>query len=167
MASYNTKKRPNRTIDYSILTNDDFKSEKELVEHIVSNIEYFCEHALGCDYDRHILEFAFEKIEGLYDNGLRVDIVVIDKNGKHYFIETKRPRKTTDAYRDNMTAIGQCLSYHYLARVYGYDYEGVYLVTSCHSNLVPLVIRDNELPITYLYVDKKSIAEALTIRISE
>jgi hypothetical protein len=33
--------------------------------------------------------------------------------------------------------------------------------------LVPLVIRDNELPITYLYVDKKSIAEALTIRISE
>ena len=160
---YNKKilKRPSRTKDYKILKNEDFKTEKEVVNYIVDNIEYFCEHALGCDYDKHILEFRFDKNEKLHDNSLRVDIVVIDKQGRHYFIEVKLPRKQREAFRECMTAIGQCLSYHYLARINDYNYEGVYLVTSTHSNLAPLIIRDNNLPITYLYIDKQSIAEAI------
>jgi hypothetical protein len=156
------KKRPSRTDDYSILKNNDFNTEKELVNYIVDNIEYFCEYGIGCDYDRHILEFKFDKVEKLHDNGLRVDIVIIDKEGRYYFIEVKSPKKGTDMFRECMTAIGQCLAYHYLARVHGYNYEGVYLVTSGHSNLAPLIIRDSNLPITYLYVDKKSIATAKT-----
>lgn len=157
-------KRPNKTTDYKILTNDHFNNEKELVGYIVNNIEYFCDHAIGCDYDRHILEFSFDKKIELFDNSLRVDIVIIDKEGVHYFIEVKKPRKKTDCYREVMTAIGQCLSYHYLARVYNYNYGGVFLVTSGHTGLAPLIIRDNNLPISYIYMDRQTIGRSLTFQ---
>lgn len=144
------------TDNYRILKNKDFKNEKELKEYILENKEFFCSEVLGVTYMDHVVEFPFKPIESLHENTINVDIVFIDTEGLSHFIELKNP---LNVHADCMMGIGQCLSYYYLARAYNIPLAGVYLVTSKHSNFAPLIIRDNDLPIKYVYIDRKIIAK--------
>lgn len=142
--------------DYTQLKNDNnFKNEKELRDYIILNKETFCREILKVEYKSHILEFKFKPIENLHDNSVFVDIVFIDTNDCAHFIELKCPKF---GYNELMQGLGQCMTYYYLARAHNYNLAEVYLVTSKHNNLIPLVIRDNNLRIRYVYFDKSQHA---------
>lgn len=145
-----------QTIDYSVLKNQDFKDERELRDYILQNKEYFCKEALGVEYKSHIVECALKPIPHLFDNTIIVDLIFIDTEDKAHFIELKNPR---NKYGECLQGLGQCLAYYYAARVYRYDIADVYLVTTGHSNLIPAVIRDNNLKVKYIYFSKGVIAK--------
>lgn len=145
-----------KTIDYKRLKNNDFKDEKELRKYILENKEYFCEMILGIKYVRHIEEFTLKAVNSLYDKPLSIDLAFVDENEKVHFVELKNPKSI---FSEMMRGIGQCLAYYYLARIHGYDLADVYMVTSTHCNMVPLIIRDNDLRIKYIYMSKDSFAK--------
>ncbi len=144
------------TNDYHILQNRDFPNENALKAYMVKNKEWFCAEVLGVKYKSHEDEFRFPAIQHLCENEPRADIVFTDTNDRLHIVELKCPR---NAYNECMAGVGQRLSYYYLARVFGFNLGGIYLITSKHNNLVPLVIRDNNLKIKYIYFTKTVIAK--------
>lgn len=156
MAKYDKKIVESKlTADYKQFKNSDFKNEKELLEYILLNKEVFCEEVLGIKYKNHIVENPFRPIEFLHDNTPNVDLVFIDSEDYIHMIELKCPH---NAYGENLMGLGQCLSYYYLSRVNNLRLADVYLVTTKHNNLIPLVINDNDLKIKYIYFDKSKHA---------
>ena len=134
----------------SLLNDNDFKSEKELKDYIILNKEVFCSEVLGIEYKDHIVELKLPKIDHLFTNEPHVDIVFIDQNDKCYFVELKNPKF---AYNELCAGLSQCLAYRYLARAHKMNYEGTFLVTTKHANIIPIIIRDNNLDVTYIYFD--------------
>lgn len=151
MAKYKKIVASIKTSDYMQFKNNDFKDEKELLEYILLNKEDFCKDVLGVIYKNHATEFAFKPIKYLHDNAPIADLIFIDTNDFIHVIELKHPR---NAYGENMMGLGQCLAYYYLARMNGFKLADVYLITTKHNNMIPLVIRDNNLKIKYIYFDK-------------
>lgn len=156
MAKYNKKIE---TMDYKQFKNDDFKNEKELLEYILLNKEVFCREVLGVEYKNHITEYPFKPIDLLYDNTTNADLIFIDSEDYVHIIELKCPR---NAYGENLMGLGQCLSYYYLARLHNFRLADVYLITTKHNNLIPIVIKDNALKIKYIYFDKTKHAISYT-----
>ena len=142
--------------DFQELINNDFHSERDFSKYIIENKEIFCKDVLGIKYKSHNTEMPFRKISHLHDNEPRVDIVFWDNKGNAYFVELKG---RNNSYLDCMTGIGQCLSYYYLARANDIKVGGVYLVANKHCNLAPLIIRDNNLKIEYVYFSKDKWAK--------
>ena len=153
MAKYN--KTTIETDSQSLINNGDFKSEKELKEYIILNKEVFCREVLGFEYKDHIVEFVLPKVKDLFTNEPHVDIVFIDKYDKCYFIELKNPKF---AYNELCAGLGQCLTYRYLARANNLNYEGCFLITTKHANIMPVIIRDSNLDVNYIYFDKSKHA---------
>lgn len=144
------------TTDYSLFINNDFKNEKELKEYIISNIDDFCNDVLKIQYKSHDIEFPIKPIlKTLHDNTLFIDLLITDTNNYIHLIELKCPK---NAYLECMMGLGQCLSYYYLSRCYNFKLGGVYLISAKHCNLIPLVIRDNNLKIKYIYYSKNNYA---------
>lgn len=142
--------------NYNCLENNShFTNENDLRNYIIANKESFCEEVLGVTYKRHIEEYRFLPVPSLHSNTVVVDIVIVDSDDRAHLIELKCPRF---GYTECMQGVGQCLSYYYLARIHKIQLADVYLVTSKHSNLVPLIIRDNALNIKYIYYDKEKHA---------
>lgn len=139
----------------SLINDNDFNSEKELKDFIILNKEVFCKEVLGIDYKDHMTEFKLPKIEHLFTNEPHVDIIFIDQNDKCYFVELKNPKF---AYNELCAGLSQCLAYRYLARANNFNYSGCFLVTTKHSNIIPIIIRDNNLDITYIYFDRNKHA---------
>lgn len=137
--------------DIKELKNKDFKSEKELKDYIILNKEAFCREVLGIEYKDHRVEYKMPQIKYLYTNEPVVDIVFIDQNDLCYFVELKNPKH---AYNELCAGLTQSLAYRYLAGVTDMNYGGSFLVTTKHSGIIPLIIRDNNIDITYIYFDK-------------
>lgn len=137
--------------DYKKLKSNDFLDEKDLKDYILLNKEIFCRDILKVEYKAHIEEFPLRPVSHLFDQPLYVDIVFIDTENYAHFIELKCPKS---AFSELMRGVGQCLSYHLMARVRNIRLADVYLVSAVHCNMVPLIIRDNNLDIKYVYFDK-------------
>lgn len=133
--------------------NHDFESERELKEYILLNKELFCREVLGFEYKHHFEEFALPKCE--FTNEPRVDLVFVSQDDNFYYVELKNPQ---NAYRDLCSGLSQCLAYRYLAKYNNLKYNGVYLVTTQHSQIIPLIIKDNNLDIKYIYFDRSKHA---------
>jgi len=141
------------TDQYESFVNNDFENEKDLMEFIILNKELFCRNVLGFEYKSYETECAFKKIDHLHKNEPRVDIIFWDINNYVHLVELKSPR---NEYGECMQGVGQCLAYYYLARVNGFNLGDVYLVTTKHCNLVPLIIRDARLNLKYIYFSKRN-----------
>jgi hypothetical protein len=142
--------------DYKVLKNNDFSSAQELKDYTLLNKEVFCREVLGFEYKSHVENHIFETIPHLFDEGIEVGLIFTDQEDQAHIVELKAPANT---YLEGMQGIGQCLTYFYLARVQELNLVDVCLVTTKHCNLVPLVIRDGNLPVRYIYFSKENWAE--------
>ena len=98
-----------------------------------------------------MVEYKLPRIDQLYSNTPIVDLIFIDTNGFVHIIELKCPK---DSFGENLRGLGQCLTYQYIAGILNLNLASIYLITTNHCNLIPLIIRDNKLEVKYIYFDK-------------
>lgn len=144
--------------DFSRLCNDEhFSSQDDMRDYIINNKEAFCSEVLGVEYKDHTIDFRFPIITYLHNANTVVPLVFTDQNNQLHFIDLKNPKNKLQELGHGLT---RCMSYYYLARVRGYNLADVYLVTSKHSNIIPLIIRDSQVNVNYIYFDKEKWAIA-------
>jgi hypothetical protein len=132
---------------------DDFKKEKDLIEYIVLNIDKFCQDIL----DDKLISFEKEyPLTPQLNKGRRkmADLYIVCENGR-YLIEGKNPFYKAE----NRYAIGQLLDYgrEYIDSKKGEVY--LVLITTRYDLCTAKTIKYYNLPIKYVYIDKKRILE--------
>jgi len=136
----------------------DFAKEKDLTEFIVLNIEKFCKDILNDELISFELEYEMKKVilkhkkQGICaPRGKRIDLLVLCKQN-HYLIEIKRPI----LHLDNLRAIGQLLNY---GREFIDSKKELVLITTKFDINTAKTIEHYNLPIRYIYMDKKKVLE--------
>lgn len=130
---------------------DDFESEKSLLDYIVSNIENFCSDIL----DDTLISFETEKSittrRRFSPRGRRIDLYIVGRKAK-YIIELKNPFNQAE----NRYAIGQLLDY---GREFLDPKKELVLLTTKFDINTAKTIAFYDLPIRYIYFDKRRILE--------
>lgn len=129
------------------ICNNDFGNEKELVEHIVINIDKFAKDIL----DDEVISFEVEK--QLSAKGRRIDLYIIGKN-KTYIIEFKNPKCSTEI----RASIGQLLDY---GREFTDPKKELILISTKYDYNTQATISYYNLPIRYIYISKSIYLEAI------
>jgi len=141
------------SINTGNIKTDDFKQEKGLIEYIVLNIEKFCQDTLNDELISFETEYKFDK--SLYgNNGKRVDLFVICLKRK-YLIEAKVP----SCQCENRYAIGQLLDYGREYLDSKKEMPGLIIITTNYDMSTAKTIQCFNLPIRYIYFDKKRTLE--------
>jgi hypothetical protein len=144
----------NHVIDYNILKNYSFDKEKDITNFLVDNIEDF----VRIIFNDELISFEQNKdIEkrrrGIQPSGRRVDLIIVGKK-KTYIIELKNPPGGSES----RYAIGQILDY---GREFLDPKKELVIITSRYDHHTAKTIKFYNLPIRYIYVDKKRFLEYL------
>lgn len=140
-----------KRIDYNNLVNYDFKSENELRDFIVRNIDNVCKDFYNDKVINYKIDFPIQKQLKFSPRKRRIDLVIFGKKS-NYLIELKNPRFGTES----RAAIGQILDY-------GREFLNYKLsiITSKFDINTAKTIKYYNLPIRYIYTNKKQCAEFL------
>ena len=138
--------------------NRDFASEKEMCDFIEDRIEIFCAEVLGVTYKSHKREYrlASSRIHG--SHSCRLDFFIITTDNQNICIECKNPF----SQYENLSAIGQLLAYKQIGAMLEIPIHRMVLVTTKVDLLTTLSIRNTELGIELIGIDK-----AITVILKE
>ena len=133
-------------IDYSLLGNNDFKTEKDLSDYINDNIKTFCTEICDDVYIAHEVDKPF------HYKGKRVDLF-IECEKSLFVIELKNPRHMPA----NVQAIGQILDYG--RRINGIKKMQLIIITTKFCIDTAQTIKHYHLPIRYMYFSRNQCFE--------
>lgn len=135
--------------DYSNFTNNDFKSEKDLRNFIIWNIDNVCKDIYNDKVKDYKVDFSIQRQLKRSPRGRRIDLIIFGENN-NYLIELKNPKSGTE----NRAAIGQILDY-------GREFMNYKLsiITTKFDIDTAETIKYYNLPIRYIYTNKKQCAE--------
>ena len=128
-----------------------FKLEKDLVDYIVLNIDLFAKDILDDEVVSFEVDKPINKQICFSQRGRRIDIFIVGKK-KIYIIECKNAHSGTE----NRAAIGQILDY---GREYTDSKKELIIITSHFDIETAKTIKHYNLPIRYIYINKKQILE--------
>ena len=138
-------------VNFKSLNTDDFDRESDLVDFIALNIKVFTIDILNDELVSFEIEKPINKRNQMSPRGRRIDIYIKGKS-RNYIIETKNPQY----YAENRYAIGQLLDYGREI-----DNAELVLITTKYDLNTAKTIKHYNLPIRYIYFDKKVNAEYL------
>jgi hypothetical protein len=133
------------------LCTNQFAKEKDVEDFISNNIELFTKDILNDELISFEIDASIRKPHGFAPRGRRVDLVVQGKK-KLYIIELKNPLSGTE----NRAAIGQILDY---GREYLDSKKELIIITTKFDTNTAKTIKYYNLPIRYIYMDKKRFLE--------
>jgi hypothetical protein len=128
-----------------------FNNPNELKEHIISNIESFCENVLNVTLRDYKTNFPLNPIpthDG--EETIYADLLITDTSRCSHFIKFVCPQSVSD----NLKELGQCMAINYYLKLFGFKQGGVYLVSSKNYDVVPFILKDNNSEIKYIYYEK-------------
>lgn len=134
-----------------VLKNEDFKKEKDIERFIVDNIELFVSSILDDELISFEVDKPISKLRHFSPRGRRVDLYIVAKK-KTYIVELKNPSSGTE----NRAAIGQILDY---GREFLDSEKDLVIVTTNFDIHTAKTIRFYNLPIRYIYIEKKRFLE--------
>ncbi len=134
-----------------LLRSSEFGKEKDLEQFIVLNIEKFTRDFLQDDVVSFEVNKPIAVQRFISPRGRRIDLVIVGKN-KTYLIELKNPLSGTES----RASIGQILDY---GREYLDPKKELLIITTKFDMNTAETIRFYNLPIRYIYLDKKRIME--------
>jgi hypothetical protein len=126
-----------------------FNSEKELCAFIERNIDNFT-NELGYKYHSHQREYPLLNWTKKSKGSKRLDFLIKTKCGKLIAIECKHPKYISEL----CAGIGQVLSYITLFKHHNKNIDKFIIVSSKIDDLVPAVISEFNLPISFIALDK-------------
>lgn len=149
------------------LVSNDFEKESDVTDYIVLNIEKFCEQVLGDKLVSFEQEYVISESEVYhnkakayldkkyyYPRSRRVDLLIRGEK-KSYLVEIKKPFNLAE----NRYAIGQLLDY---GREFLDSEKQLVLLTTKYDINTAKTIEYYELPIRYIYFDKKRHLEKIS-----
>jgi hypothetical protein len=141
---------------HDLFSGNEFKNEKEFCDFIELNLDLFCKEILGIDLFSYEREFSMGGYERSRRHGTRrIDFLINSKCGQTIGIECKTPKQACEL----SNAIGQCLSYVSLSNKIKNPIDRIVLLSSKPDGLIPMVIKQFNLPIEFVIVNKtKAIA---------
>lgn len=140
-----------------LFTNNDFSSEKDFVNFILSNIEEFTFECFGYEYQSHKCEVHLAGLSGSRKSrgDKRIDILIKTKCNKTLALEAKYPRSGAELH----DGIGQVLSQISLAQLTEFKIDEFHIVSTKIDSLLPLIIEQFNLPIGFIIMDKSKISK--------
>lgn len=138
-------------VNYKKFINNDFKSENELKDFIVRNIDNICKDIYNDKVKDYKVDFPIQRQLKLSPRGRRIDLIIYGERN-NYLIELKNPKFGTES----RAAIGQILDY-------GREFMNYKLsiITTKFDIDTAETIKYYNLPIRYIYTNKKQCVEFL------
>ena len=139
----------------SLFNGDDFKNERELCDFIEFNIELFCKGCLGVELKSYTREYPIQTNGRSHkqSKGIRrVDFYIISKCGLSIAVECKHP---TYAHSELSASVGQALSYISIFKEYKTPIDKMFIVSSKSDYIIPQMIKDFNLPLEFVCINKK------------
>lgn len=138
--------------DTSVLKSNEFRTEKELQDFLLLNINCFIKNQFDDDVIEYFKEYDFTNRMEFGPRNNRIDLYV--KCAKFdYLIELKNPTNKNE----NISAIGQLLNYCRMLSEYNqlsYSKKRMILITTLFDLQTAKTIEFFNLPIEYIYFTK-------------
>lgn len=128
-----------------------FETEKEFVEYLVQNVDFWVKDFFG-EQVESVKENAYLKFKRFGANQPRIDIVLRTKNGKKIGIECKNP---SQSFHELSRSVSQLLAYALIAEEQGEPFDELALFSSSKDDIAFRIIDKFKLPIRIFYIDRE------------